>query len=97
MTGHEQTNGRGTIETRSGEEIPVFYNMLIEYAEDDESGEPARMSGRLSIIGSPWLESTVISEGYILVLQDGERLRVRVDTGGRGSETLPFRAALLDE
>lgn len=99
MTGHEQTHGRGTIETRDGEEIPVIYDMIIEYenAPENAAPEPTRMSGRLRIVDNPWLEATVISEGYILVLQDGTRLRVRVDTGGRGSETLPFRAALLDD
>ncbi len=99
MTGHDEAHGRGTIETRTGEEIPVVYDMIIEYESADEraAGEPSRMAGRLRIIESPWLEATVISDGYYLVLQDGTRLRVRVDTGGRGAETLPFRAALLDE
>jgi hypothetical protein len=92
-----EAHGRGTIETRSGEEIPVYYNLLVERGGADDSPGQTRMSGRLSVTGNPWLESTVVEEGHILVLQDGRRLRVRVEPAGRGAETLPFRAAPRDD
>lgn len=94
MAEHEQVRGQGAIETRAGEEIPVFYDMVIEYETIDGDRSPSRMSGRLRIMGHPWLETTVIAESHFLVLEDGTRLRVRVDPGGRNAETLPFRAAL---
>lgn len=97
MTGYHETHGRGTVETRSGAEIPVYYNLLIEQQETEDGSNRMRMSGRLRIEGDPWLESTVVEEGYVLVLQDGQRLRVRVQTASRTSETLPFMAAPLDE
>lgn len=92
MVHREESHGRGLIETGSGDEVPVYYHLLIERSTTDEGVERESFSGRLSVSGDPWLESSVIDDGRTLVLQDGRRLRVRVEPAGRGSMSLPFRA-----
>lgn len=92
MVNREQSQGRGVIETGSGAEVPVYYHLLIERSATGEDVERESISGRLSISGDPWLESSVLKEGRVLVLQDGRRLRVRVEPAGRGSMSLPFKA-----
>lgn len=92
MVHREESNGRGLIETGSGAEVPVYYHVLIERSTTDKGVEQESISGRLSVSGDPWLESSVIDDGRTLVLQDGRRLRVQVEPAGRGSMSLPFRA-----
>ena len=90
------TQGRGIVQTRDGEEIPVFYNMVVERGAGDGLSAPA-ITGRLSVSGDPWLESSVIDRGRILLTEEGRRFRVDVQPGGRGVETLPFSATpILD-
>lgn len=88
----EEAHGSGKIVTQAGDEIPVHYHLQVERNVSDEGTPEVVISGRLSIIGDPWLESTVINEGKQLVLQDGHRLRVRVEPAGRSATSLPFSA-----
>ena len=92
MVNREESHGPGVIETGSGAEVPVYYHLLIERNTTDEGVERESFSGRLSVSGDPWLETSVIEDGQFLVLRDGRRLSVRVEPAGRGSMSLPFRA-----
>ncbi|CAN5538045.1 hypothetical protein BH23CHL2_BH23CHL2_33770 [soil metagenome] len=97
MNQHERLQGQGVIETRQETTIPVYYHLLIEHEATDDGEERTIISGRLSISGDPWLESSVIEDGRILVIRDGRRLHVRMEPAGRGSTSLPFRAEFANQ